>query len=125
MFARTQYARGEQDAEPECVEAVALSSTEGGHERLICRSAVTQVGRAGRDGREARCIAFLDDADFRTLRSLVHGDGVDAAAVAGFLTAAFADPPPPRAQKTKAARGKQKVLSPALACTRPCSKIHL
>ena len=68
------------------------------------------MGRAGRDGREARCVAFLDDADFRTLRSLAHGDGVDAPAVAGFLAAAFADPPPPRAAaKTKATRGKKKV----------------
>ena len=80
------------------------------------------MGRAGRDGREARCVAFLDDADFRTLRSLAHGDGVDSPAVAGFLAAAFADPPPPRAAaKTKAARGKQKVSAPALARLRGCS----
>ena len=68
------------------------------------------MGRAGRDGQDARCIAFLDDADFRTLRSLAHGDGVDVPAVVGFLEAVFADPPLRRAAKTKAARGKPKVL---------------
>ena len=33
-----------------------------------------QIGRAGRDGREAQCHLFLDDADFRRLRSLSHSD---------------------------------------------------
>ena len=52
-----------------------------------------QVGRAGRDGSEAHCALFLDDMDFRRLRSLAHSDGVGANAVKRFLGAAFADPP--------------------------------
>lgn len=48
-----------------------------------------QVGRAGRDGSEARCHLFLDDADFRRLRSLSHSDAVSADSVHGFLEAAF------------------------------------
>ena len=36
----------------------------------------SQIGRAGRDGREAWCHLFLDDADFRRLRSLGHSDRV-------------------------------------------------
>ena len=31
-----------------------------------------QVGRAGRDGAEARCVALLDDGDFTKLRSLAY-----------------------------------------------------
>lgn len=48
-----------------------------------------QVGRAGRDGREAQCHLFLDDADFRRLRSLSHSDAVSAASVLQFLEAVF------------------------------------
>ena len=82
----------------------------------VAACVTTQVGRAGRDGQEAQCVAFLDDADFRTLRSLAHSDGVDAPAVAGFLAAVFADPPPPRAAK-KTARGKQQVTAYAVKQT--------
>ena len=49
-----------------------------------------QVGRAGRDGSEARCHLFLDDADFRRLRSLSHSDAVSAASVLQFLETVFA-----------------------------------
>ena len=48
-----------------------------------------QVGRAGRDGSEAYCHLFLDDADFLRLRSLAHSDGIDQDSVAAFLTAVF------------------------------------
>eukprot|EP00887_Chlorella_sp_A99_P001903 scaffold18.g1903.t1 len=48
------------------------------------------VGRAGRDGAEASCYAFLDDADFARLRSLAFSAAVDLAAVRGFLGAVFA-----------------------------------
>ena len=48
-----------------------------------------QVGRAGRDGSEAYCHLFLDDADFLRLRSLAHSDGIDQDGVAAFLTAVF------------------------------------
>ena len=37
---------------------------------------VQEVGRAGRDGRDAYCHVFLDEADHRRLRSLAHSDGV-------------------------------------------------
>ena len=48
-----------------------------------------QVGRAGRDGQEAQCHLFLDDADFRRLRSLNSSDGVASSSVLAFLEAAF------------------------------------
>ncbi len=48
-----------------------------------------QVGRAGRDGSEALCHLFLDDADFRRLRSLSHSDAVSAASVLQFLDTVF------------------------------------
>ena len=63
------------------------------------------MGRAGRDGSEAQCALFLDDMDFRRLRSLAHSDGVGAHAVKRFLAAAFADPAPLPAAKAKG-RGK-------------------
>lgn len=55
----------------------------------LCEGVGMQVGRAGRDGQEASCHLFLDDADYVRLRSLAHGDGVDATAVASFLRATF------------------------------------
>lgn len=48
-----------------------------------------QIGRAGRDGSEAFCHLFLDDADFVRLRSLAHSDGIDQPSVAAFLEAVF------------------------------------
>lgn len=51
-----------------------------------------QVGRAGRDGCEAACTAFLDDGDFLRLRSLAHADGTDQPNVHSFLEAVFAKP---------------------------------
>ena len=48
-----------------------------------------QVGRAGRDGQEAQCHLFLDDADFRRLHSLSSSDSVAASSVHAFLEEAF------------------------------------
>ena len=47
------------------------------------------MGRAGRDGSEAMCHLFLDDADFRRLRSLSHSDAVSAGSVMQFLETVF------------------------------------
>ena len=46
----------------------------------------TQVGRAGRDGREGRCVALLDDSDYLLLRALAHGSMVQPASVQQFLS---------------------------------------
>lgn len=53
-----------------------------------------QVGRAGRDGRVAQCITFLEDEEFLRLRSLTFSDGVDAHDLGRLLTLLF----PPGAQ---------------------------
>ncbi len=42
---------------------------------------VQQVGRAGRDGSEAKCWLYLDDADYVKLRSLGFSGAVERAAV--------------------------------------------
>lgn len=55
----------------------------------LCCARPRQVGRAGRDGGEARCVALLDDADFVRLRSLAFSGVLDLAAVRGFLEAVF------------------------------------
>ena len=47
------------------------------------------MGRAGRDGQEAQCHLFLDDADFRRLHSLSNSDSVAAGSVLAFLEEAF------------------------------------
>lgn len=44
-----------------------------------------EVGRAGRDGRNAFCHVFYNDHDARKLRSRSFSDGVDASAVRRFL----------------------------------------
>lgn len=51
--------------------------------------AAAQVGRAGRDGQEAQCHLFLDDADFRRLHSLSNSDAVAQSSVQAFLEAGF------------------------------------
>jgi hypothetical protein len=45
-----------------------------------------QVGRAGRDGREGRCVLLLDDGDYLLLRALAHGSTVLPRAVSAFLS---------------------------------------
>ena len=65
------------------------------------------MGRAGRDGCEAACTAFLDDGDFLRLRSLAHADGTDQPNVHSFLEAVFAKP---------VSAGGTKVLT-GLCCT--------
>ena len=56
---------------------------------LIVSMRPLQVGRAGRDGQEAQCHLFLDDADFRRLHSLSSSDSVAASSVRAFLEEAF------------------------------------
>ena len=48
-----------------------------------------QIGRAGRDGSEAYCHLFLDDADFLRLRSLAQSDGIEGSNALAFLEAVF------------------------------------
>ena len=44
-----------------------------------------QVGRAGRDGTEARCYVLLDNNDYLKLRSLVYKESCELASTAAFL----------------------------------------
>lgn len=48
------------------------------------------MGRAGRDGREAFCYLFLDDADYTRARSLAASAAVEQVQVAGLLERLFA-----------------------------------
>lgn len=50
---------------------------------------VQQVGRAGRDGRNATCVAFLDDNDYVRSRALAHQRCVKRASVESFLRVVF------------------------------------
>lgn len=42
---------------------------------------VQQIGRAGREGHEARCLAYLDDSELLRLRSLSYASTVELATV--------------------------------------------
>ena len=46
---------------------------------------VQEIGRAGRDGREARCHVFLSRQDYIKHRSLVYSDAVDEVELMNFL----------------------------------------
>eukprot|EP00775_Hariotina_reticulata_P004471 gene4471-4725_t len=50
---------------------------------------VQQVGRAGRDGRSARCLLFLDDADYLRLRALSHANSAPRTNLETFLCKVF------------------------------------
>lgn len=50
---------------------------------------VQQVGRAGRDGREAQCHLFHSSGGYRRLRSLCHSEGLDESMVHSLLVAIF------------------------------------
>eukprot|EP00798_Chlamydomonas_sp_ICE-L_P005332 gene5332-12927_t len=50
---------------------------------------VQQAGRAGRDGREARCYLVLDDADYMKLRSLTFSNAVELSSVESFIHKVF------------------------------------
>lgn len=56
-----------------------------------CAAAPPQVGRAGRDGGEAACYAFLSDADFVKLRSLAFSGLLERETVREFLGVLFAE----------------------------------
>jgi ATP-dependent DNA helicase Q4 len=53
---------------------------------------VQQVGRAGRDGRSATCITFLDDSDYTWMRTKAHEKTVRRATVERFLHCVFGRP---------------------------------
>jgi ATP-dependent DNA helicase Q4 len=53
---------------------------------------VQQVGRAGRDGRSAACITFLDDSDYTWMRTKAHEKTVRRATVERFLRCVFGRP---------------------------------
>ena len=69
---------------------------------------VQQVGRAGRDGSEARCYAFLDDRDFVRLRSLAYSGTLDGEAVRGFLEEVFAPEAAPGPKRAAARKPRKK-----------------
>ena len=51
---------------------------------------VQEVGRAGRDGGQSRCHAFVDDNDFRRYHALAHSDSVDITQVHALLKRLYA-----------------------------------
>eukprot|EP00873_Tetraselmis_striata_P020100 jgi/Tetstr1/440364/TSEL_028699.t1 len=69
---------------------------------------VQQVGRAGRDGSEAKCVLMMDDQAFLRFRSLAYGDCVDAPALELLLSEVFS-PLTKRASKRKAADASRPV----------------
>ncbi|GLI66797.1 hypothetical protein VaNZ11_010770, partial [Volvox africanus] len=54
---------------------------------------VQQAGRAGRDGREAKCYLFLDDQDYQRYRSLLYSGSAELSAVEAFLQRILAPEP--------------------------------
>lgn len=78
---------------------------------------VQQVGRAGRDGREASCTVFLDDAEYLRVRALSHQRVVKREAVECFLRRVFGRPDDDSAEQEEAGgkkrRRSQAKLSPS------------
>ncbi|GIM01637.1 hypothetical protein Vretimale_6417, partial [Volvox reticuliferus] len=69
---------------------------------------VQQAGRAGRDGREAKCYLFLDDQDYKRYRSLLYSGSSELSAVEAFLKRVFAPQPllpPPSATAADGGEG--------------------
>lgn len=67
---------------------------------------VQQVGRAGRDGRSATCIAYLDDSDYAWMRTIAHQKTVRRPTVERFLRCVFGRPEEPEEEPPAAAAGK-------------------
>ena len=63
------------------------------------------------DDDDARCHAFVDDADFRRLRSLSESDGVTPARVTRLLEAVFNDEKGSRKRKKKEATSKKRAAA--------------
>ncbi|GLC60783.1 hypothetical protein PLESTB_001670400 [Pleodorina starrii] len=68
---------------------------------------VQQAGRAGRNGKEARCYLFLDNQDYLRYRSLIFSTAAEVSAVETFLTRIFTPAPllPPETHDGGAAGG--------------------
>jgi len=54
---------------------------------------VQEVGRAGRDGRNAYCHLFFDDADLARLRNYAYAEGVDSANIKVLVEAVLLETP--------------------------------
>ncbi len=50
---------------------------------------VQEIGRAGRDGKEAYCHVLFSDADFRSHHSLAHSNGLELVQIRGLLRMIF------------------------------------
>ncbi|CAM9353993.1 unnamed protein product [Chrysoparadoxa australica] len=60
---------------------------------------VQEIGRAGRDGRQANCHLLLCKSDFIAHHSLSHSNGLVAAQVRGLLREVFAERSPEQSQR--------------------------
>lgn len=67
--------------------SISMLPIHAAHDALLQSHA--QVGRAGRDGREAQCWLYLDDSDYLSLRSLAHSTMVLQASVSRFMQCVF------------------------------------
>ena len=64
-----------------------------------------QVGRAGRDGRQAPCFLFLDDCDYKRLRSLTFSGNPHPAPLLRLLRRVFFRPADAASVRAPAKRG--------------------
>jgi ATP-dependent DNA helicase Q4 len=76
---------------------------------------VQEVGRAGRDGKDAFCHCFFSSSDAEKMQSLTHADGISEQTVRGIMDCVFLVPSKSGSNKSTASRAVNQYVSLSMA----------